>query len=123
MMTATTNWPKDDAERIRRALATEGGHLGIGRGGFTLYYARGSTLSGYDVEPMKAACVAAGLPIIDSRMIDFDTGLDLAVKGPMIAVGEAPSPQPWHSLAYAPLTYVAGLYRTAGAEVINLPDG
>jgi hypothetical protein len=23
MMTATTNWPKDDAERIRRALATE----------------------------------------------------------------------------------------------------
>jgi hypothetical protein len=72
---------------------------------------------------MKAACVAAGLPIIDSRMIDFDTALDLAVKGPMIAVGEAPSPQPWHSLAYAPLTYVAGLYRAAGAEVINLPDG
>jgi hypothetical protein len=122
MMTATTNWPKDDAERIRRALSTEGGHLGIGRGGFTLYYARGSTLSGYNVEPMKAACVAAGLPIIDSRMIDFNTALDLAVKGPMIAVGEAPSPQPWHSFAYAPLTYVAGLYRAAGAEVINLPD-
>ncbi len=38
MMTATTSWPKDDAERISRALATEGGHLGIGRGGYTLYY-------------------------------------------------------------------------------------
>ena len=71
---------------------------------------------------MKAACVAAGLPIIDSRMIDFNTAMDLAVKGPMIAVGEVPSPQPWHSLTYAPLTYVAGLYRTAGAEVVNLPD-
>jgi hypothetical protein len=121
-MIASTNWPEDDAERIRRALATEGGHLGISRGGFALYYGRGSTLSGYDVEPMKAACVAAGLPSIDSRMIDFDTALDLAVRGPMIAVGEPPSPQPWHSLAYAPLTYVAGLYRAAGAEVINLPD-
>jgi hypothetical protein len=122
MMTAATSWPTDDAERISRALETEGGHLGIGRGGYTLYYDRGSTLSGYDVEPMKAACVAAGLPIIDSRMIDFNTAMDLAVKGPMIAVSEAPSPQPWHSLTYAPLTYVAGLYRTAGAEVINLPD-
>jgi hypothetical protein len=32
----------------------------------------------------------------------------------MIAVGEPPSPPPWHSFAYAPLTYVAGLYRAAG---------
>ena len=91
-MTATTSWPKDDAERISRALATEGGHLGIGRGGYTLYYDRGATLSGYDVEPMKAACAPAGLPIIDSRIINFNT-----VNGPMIAVGEVPSPQPWHS--------------------------
>jgi hypothetical protein len=72
---------------------------------------------------MKAACVAAGQPIIDSRMIDFVTAMDLAVNGPMIAIGEAPGPQPWHSLAYAPRTYVAGQYRAAGAEVINLPDG
>jgi hypothetical protein len=40
MMITTTIWPKDDAERIRRALTTEGGHLGVGRGGFTLYYDR-----------------------------------------------------------------------------------
>jgi hypothetical protein len=123
MMITATIWPKDDADRIGRALATEGGHLGIGRGGFTLYYDYGSTLSGYDVEPIKAACAAAGLPIIDSRMIDFNTAMELAVRGPMIAVGEPPSPPPWHSFAYAPLTYVAGLYRAAGAEVINLPDG
>ena len=61
-MSAAPEWPKDDGERIRRALAVEGGHLGIGRGGYCLYYARGTTLSGYDVERMKADCVAAGLP-------------------------------------------------------------
>jgi hypothetical protein len=36
MMTAATSWPKDDAKRIRRALETEGGHLGIGRGGYVV---------------------------------------------------------------------------------------
>ena len=28
-----TTWPKDDADAIRRALATEGGHLFIGENG------------------------------------------------------------------------------------------
>ncbi len=114
-------WPRTDAEYIARALTVEGGHLGIGCGGYTLYYARGATLSGYDVQPMKAACTAAGLPVVDSRTVDFDTVFDLAVKGPMIAVGEPASEPPWHALAYAPLAHVAGLYRAAGAEVINLP--
>jgi hypothetical protein len=71
---------------ISRALATEGGHLSIGRGGFSLYFARGAHLSGYDCEPVKAACIAAGLPVIDSRMVDFAAVAQLAIKGPMIAV-------------------------------------
>ena len=76
---------------ISRALATEGGHLSIGRGGFSLYFGRGAHLSGYDCEPVKAACIAAGLPVIDSRMVDFAAVARLAIKGPMIAVGEPPS--------------------------------
>lgn len=46
----------DSDDRIAHALATVGGHLAIGRGGYTLYYDGGCRLSGYDVEPIKAAC-------------------------------------------------------------------
>ena len=111
-----------DHECIQSALAIEGGHLGIGRGGYTLYFARGSTLSGYDIDAMKAACNAAGLPILDSRMVDFNTVLDLAVKGPMVAVDEPVSPKPWGSLSYVPLAEVVRAYRAAGAEVLNFPQ-
>ena len=120
-MNTAVNWPKDDAERIKLTLAVEGGHLWIGRGGYTLHYAKGTTLSGYDVERMKADSIAGGLPVIDSRDLDFDPVMRLAYRSPLIAVGEPPDPQPWHALAKAPLQHVAGLYRAAGAEVINLP--
>jgi hypothetical protein len=105
---------------ISRALATEGGHLSIGRGGFSLYFGRGAHLSGYDCEPVKAACIAAGLPVIDSRMVDIAAVARLAIKGPMIAVGEQPSPSPYHAFSYAPLAVVAAAYCSAGAEVWNL---
>ena len=65
---------------ITSALQTEGGHLSIGRGGFTLYYARGARLSGYDCESLKACCIAAGLPVIDSRMVAFEDVVRLAVR-------------------------------------------
>jgi len=55
---------------IARALRTPGGHLSIGRGGFTLHYEH-TRLSGYDCDVVKEAAVAAGLPMIDSRMIPF----------------------------------------------------
>ena len=74
---------------IREALTTEGGHLAIGRGGFTLYFARGAYLSGHDCEAIKTACIAAGLPVIDSRGLAFEVVCDLAMRGPMVAVGEA----------------------------------
>jgi hypothetical protein len=108
-------------ELIGRALRTEGGHLAIGRGGFALHYDRGCTLSGYDCAAMKAACIARGLPVIDSRGVPFDDVFRLAVRGPMIAVGEPASPRPWHALSYAPLQAVADAWRAAGAEVVNLP--
>lgn len=105
---------------IDSALRTPGGHLSIGRGGFTLYHSEGARLSGYDLEPVKAACIAAGLPVIDSLCVPFDAVLHLAVAGPMIAVGRDPDPAPWRALSFASLSAVAADYAAAGAEVWNL---
>ena len=120
-MNAAIEWPRNDAETIARALAVEGGHLSIGHGGGTLYYARGSRLSGFAIEPMKAACIAAGVPVFDTRHLDFGTVWDLAWRSPMVAVDEPACPEPWHGMSIAPLAHVAALYRAAGAEIVNLP--
>ena len=120
-MADVSPWSRNDADAIDRALAVDGGHLFVGTGGFTLAQGRGSTPSGYDVASIKAACIAAGLPVIDARSLGFETALHLAIHSPMIAVGEAADPQPWHAMAHAPLRYVATLYHAAGAEVVNLP--
>jgi hypothetical protein len=106
---------------ITSALQTEGGHLSIGRGGFTLRFGRGARLSGYDCESFKTCCIAAGLPVIDSRMVALEDVVRLAVRGPMVAVGEEVSPRPYHALSFAPLCVVAQAYRAAGAEVFNIP--
>jgi hypothetical protein len=107
-------------EYITSTLRTEGGHLSIGRGGFTLYYERSSTLSGCDCDTIKAGCIAAGVPVIDSRMVAFEDVVRLAVGGPMVAVGEEPSLPPYHALSYAPLAVVVDGYKAAGAEVFNI---
>jgi hypothetical protein len=112
---------RDYEEYVASALRTEGGHLSIGRGGFTLYYAHGARLSGYDCEQIKACCIAAGLPVIDSRLVAFEDVVRLAVRGPMAAVGEEATPPPYHALSYAPLSLLANAYRAAGAEVFNIP--
>ncbi len=112
---------RDYGDYIAGALRTDGGHLAIGRGGFTLYYARGAYLSGYDCDQAKACCIAAGLPVIDSRMVAYEDVVRLAVRGPMAAVGEAASQPPYHALSYAPLAVVAATYAAAGAEVFNIP--
>jgi len=109
------------AEVIAGALATAGGHLSIGHGGFTLHFRAGATLTGYDVEPIKAACLSAGLPVIDSRAVPFDVLFDLVVRGPMPAVGRSPCPPPRHALSYAPLEEIAHAMAMAGAEVSNIP--
>ena len=60
---------RDYDDYVASALGTEGGHLSIGRGGFTLYNAHGARLSGYDCEQVKACCIAAGLPVIDGERL------------------------------------------------------
>lgn len=119
-MASASQDSRDYAETIARALATLGGHLAIGRGGFSLHYDHG-WLSGYDCDRVKLQAIAAGLPVIDSRAVEFDSLWRLAVGGPMVAVGCSPSEPPYSSLSYAPLTVVAEAYRAAGAEVFNIP--
>ena len=109
-------------ELIAEALTTEGGHLSIGRGGFILWYRDGCRLLGHDSEPIKAACIEAGLPVIDSRGVAFDAVARLVIRGPMVAVGAPPDPPPHGPLSYVPLVAVAAAYRAAGAEVVNLPE-
>lgn len=115
---------RDYSADIAKALAKLGGHLTIGRGGFSLHYLNEyggqSSLSGYDCDTVKQQAIAAGLPVIDSRCVDFDNVAKLAISGPMICVGGKPDPKPWGAFSYAPLVVVARAYAAAGAEVYNL---
>lgn len=111
----------DYSTYIEQALATEGGHLQIGRGGFSLHYGPG-WLSGYDCDTVKAEAIAAGLPLYDSRNLDFGVVAKLACSGPMIAVGRDPDPEPWNSLSFVPLYHVMDAYRRAGAEIHHMPS-
>ncbi|HEV7283321.1 MAG TPA: hypothetical protein VGN75_00590 [Kaistia sp.] len=79
-------------------------------------------LSGYGCEAIKIQCIAAGLPVIDSRCVAFDVVVQLTLGGPLVAVGRKPEPAPWHGLSYAPLHAVAIRYAAAGAKVWNIPS-
>ena len=87
---------------------------------FHVVYARGARLGGYDCEPVKACCVAADLPVIDSGMVAFEDVVRLAVSRPMPAAGDAPNSPP-HAFSDAPLAVLANAYRAAGAEVLAGP--
>lgn len=113
------------AAYIRLALATEGGHLSVGLGGATIHYRDGESrcsVSGIDPERAKAEALAAGLPVVDTLPVPYETVFDLAVYGPMPAVGEPPSPKPWGMFSSIPLAEWAEPYRRAGAFVANLPS-
>lgn len=56
-------------EYITQALAVQGGHLAVGRGGFSLHFKRGATLSGYDAEAVKTRW-AGRAPLIPGRSPD-----------------------------------------------------
>ncbi|KAF2991453.1 hypothetical protein OGR47_21335 (plasmid) [Methylocystis sp. MJC1] len=99
----------DYSDAIARALATQGGHLFIGRGGFSLHYENG-WLSGYDCETVKATAIAAGLPVIDSRKVDLGEVAELAIRGPMIAVGRPADLPPWN--AYGATIWMRGARQT-----------
>jgi hypothetical protein len=89
MQQSTSDYSAD----IYAELATQGGHLSIGRGGFTLHYSDGAMLSGYGCEAIKTQCIAAGLPVIDSRCVAFDVVAHLTLAGPLVAIGREPEPR------------------------------
>ena len=105
---------------ITQALAVQGGHLAIGRGGYSLHFKRGANLSGYDTEEMKARCIARGLPVIDTRDVPIDILTVEVIRNPMIAVDEEPDPEPWLCIDKAPLDAMARHYRDLGATVFNV---
>lgn len=109
------------ASYVRQALAVEGGHLFFGPNGAVLHFAPGARARGFPYEAIKAACLAAGLPVIDCRAVPFRPLYAVVVEGPMVAVGKPPDPRPWHSLSDVPLAHVAALYHAAGAAVSNVP--
>jgi hypothetical protein len=63
----------------------------------------------------------AYLPVIDGRKVDLGKFAELAIPGPMIAVGRPADPAPWDAFSYVPLVAVAEAYARAGADVCNLP--
>ncbi len=69
-MPAHWSWMGDYAACIRRALATEAGHLYVHQRGYTLRFGDNGFVRGYAIAPFKAACVVAGLPVIDTRMLE-----------------------------------------------------
>jgi hypothetical protein len=111
----------EDHRLIDRALASRGGHLGIGHAGFHLEW-EGGWLSGYRCDEMKEACIARGLPVVDNRRVPFGALARIVIGGPMVAVGRPADPPPWHALSYAPLAVVATACRAAGADIRNIPD-
>lgn len=107
---------------IAQSCATKGGHLWINPSQWTLYVSWGRTISGYDLDAMKARVIAAGGAVIDIRQADTDQVLHLAFNGPMIAVGEDPRFFNCEALSYASLGVMAARYRAIGAEIHNIPD-
>lgn len=126
-------------KEINLALATAGGHLTISyTGGWCITYCEvpsrfmqeidgpsatsRCSYSGYgETDKLLADAIAAGLPCIDCRPADYSRLAALTIRGPMIAVGEEPDAPPYNSLSYAPLSYLAPLYRATGAIVHNVP--
>lgn len=121
-MSTNPGTPSHYRPYIEQALATRDGYLSIGRGGFILHFGDGGMLSGYEIETVKAECIAAGLPVIDSLGVSLDDLVDIAVVGPMVAVGRESDPEPRDALSYAPLHEVALAYAAAGAEIWNMPE-
>lgn len=120
-MNTNSGTPSHYQPYIEQALAMRDGYLSIGRGGFILHFGDGAMLSGYDIEAVKAQCIAAGLPVIDSLNVPLEAVVNIAIAGPMVAAGREPDPEPRGALSYAPLRDVALAYAAVGAEIWNMP--
>jgi hypothetical protein len=87
-----------------------------------LHIGDGHTLSGYGIDEMKQLCIDAGLPVIDSRPVPFDVVAELAISGPMVAVGAEPRVVLSRAFSYVTLEEWVASYRATGAEVHNMPE-
>lgn len=65
-----------------RATLRNDGWLQIGRGGAVLHHAPFSHVSGLHPGDIRA-CIAAGIPTLDSRQMRASDVSELAVRGPM----------------------------------------
>ncbi len=105
---------------IRKALATRNAYVSTGRGGTTVHFGRGATLSSYgqfDQMVTAQVLVRMGLPFIDTNPVENPWAL---VGLPMVAVGIADDDPPWHAMAYAPLAVYAARAKDLGAIVRNV---
>jgi len=68
-------------QEIRATLANDG-WLQIGRGGTTLHYSPNAHVEGLHPHHIRA-CIAAGIPTLDSTNMDVRDVYELAVRGPM----------------------------------------
>lgn len=119
---------KEARKRERNSILSSVQHLRsvklmvIGRGGWTLHLGPHDTVSGYgNGFPYVDYCKCKGIPVINSLSVPEDKIYSVAFRAPLFAIGRAPDPEPWNGLSYAPISYVAKLYKDAGAEVWNIP--
>ncbi len=68
-------------QEIRAARANDG-WLQIGRGGASLHYTPNAHVEGLHGHHIRA-CIAAGIPTLDSRNMSVQDVYELAVRGPM----------------------------------------
>jgi hypothetical protein len=109
---------KSHTKYLRETL-DNGGYLSIGRGGWTLHISDNHRLSHYGgiERPISQCCLILGIPIIDSTVVN-DKDIFRSIKFPMVGILK-PTPPPFDSLSYAPLEYVANLYKEIGANLYN----
>ena len=83
-------------------------------------------------DPRIAEMVAAGVPLVDMRPMEYGDAVQLAMSGPMVSVGE-PDDSHWSQfepgkgldgcgygpLGYAPVPVYVELARKRGARVLN----
>lgn len=110
---------KSKIDTLRHCIKS-GGYVNVGRGGWSIHYADGQ-LQGYGgvSDPIVQAAIKAGIVVIDTTTIDDDKIVDIAFKCPMVAVGRKADSAPYNSMSFAPLSYVVGVKRNAGATVYN----
>lgn len=102
---------------IRDTLAN-GGHVTMGRGGFTLHISDNQTLSGYG-DQFFNACIQAGIKGWDSRHCDFMDVARVVIGMPMVSISRRNNDGMPYSLSYTSFDTVARAYKKIGAKLYN----